>query len=314
MQHLKDFFEYLVVSGLAERTVLNYRDFLKIFTEFLEKRGIDNLLDLSGEDASAYQNYVFDYISRFHRPLTISSQISYLNAVKVLYGYFVNYDFLSADPTVSIRMPKEHHKLPKNILSSAEIKKLFSQINLTTPTGYRDRTIFELSYSCGLRITELIDLKITDFNKNLSELRVFGKGSKTRVVPVGKNACFYLNEYICVVRKKLAKTERKLDNIFISKSGQKWCRSGMIKMFKKYAKRAKITKKVTPHTFRHTLATEMLKNGADLRYIQQILGHEKLRTTQIYLQLTAKELGNIHEHTHPREQIKLPENSIKFRK
>ena len=325
-KHVQNFLTYLTASGTFPRTLEHYRCMLKFFSKFLKEQKITDPLKFTAENAAAFQSYVFNYISRFDRPLALSSQSAYLDAVKVFYDYLVKSEAIAIDPTTVIHLPKERRKLPRNILSSAEVKRMLKQPDLSTLLGYRDRAMLELSHSCGLRVNEIMELKCHNLNLNThtsartsdnktllgGELSVTGKGGKTRVIPVGKSAAFFSAEYIKNVRPKLNK--RNLDIMFLTRGGKMHDRSGLIRKFKQFAKSAKIKKTVTPHTFRHTLATEMLKNGADLRYIQEILGHEKLATTQVYLQVVKKELINIHKTTHPREQIDLPENAIEFRK
>lgn len=311
-KQIQNFLIYLKASGTFPRTLEHYQHMLKFFSKFLKEQKIEDPLKFTAENAVAFQSYVFNYISRFNRPLTLSSQSAYLNAVRVFYDYLVKSETIAIDPTTPIHLPKERRKIPRNILSSAEVKRMLKQPDLSTLLGYRDRAMLELSHSCGLRVNEIMELKCHNLNLSICECSVTGKGGKTRVIPIGKSAAFFSAEYIKNVRPKLNKN--KIEIMFLTKSGKMHDRSGLIRKFKQFAKSAKIKKTVTPHTFRHTLATEMLKNGADLRYIQEILGHEKLATTQVYLQVVKKELINIHKTTHPREQIDLPENAIEFRK
>ena len=310
-KHVQNFLTYMTASGTFPRTLEHYRCMLKFFSKFLAEQKITDPLKFTAENAAAFQSYVFNYISRFNRPLALSSQSAYLDSVKVFYDYLVKSETIAIDPTTPIHLPKERRKIPRNILSSAEVKRMLKQPDLSTILGYRDRAMLELSHSCGLRVNEIMELKCHNLNFSTCELSVTGKGGKTRVIPIGKSAAFFSAEYIKNVRPKLNK--RKLDIMFLTRGGKMHDRSGLIRKFKQFAKSAKIKKTVTPHTFRHTLATEMLKNGADLRYIQEILGHEKLATTQVYLQVVKKELINVHKVTHPREQIDLPENAIEFR-
>ena len=309
-KHVQNFLTYLKASGTFPRTLEHYRCMLKFFSKFLNEQRVFDPLKFSTEDAVAFQSYVFNYISRFNRPLALSSQSAYLDAVKVFYDYLVKSETIAIDPTTPIHLPKERRRIPRSILSSDEVKRMLKQPDLSTLLGYRDRAMLELSHSCGLRVNEIMELECHNFSAERKELSVTGKGGKTRVIPVGKSAAFFSAEYIKNVRPKLNK--RKIDIMFLTRGGKMHDRSGLIRKFKQFAKFAKIKKTVTPHTFRHTLATEMLKNGADLRYIQEILGHEKLATTQVYLQVVKKELINIHKTTHPREQIDLPENAIGF--
>ena len=169
----------------------------------------------------------------------------------------------------------------------------------------------ELLYSCGIRISELIQLKVNAFNVSESSIQIIaGKGGKDRVVPVGKTALNFLSDYVSNVRPLLLK--EKTDVLFLNRFGQKFGVSGLLKKIQKYAARVRIEKRVTVHTFRHTLATEMLRKGAELRHIQELLGHESLRTTERYLHIVKTELKRAQAKHHPREAIDLPDGVIKY--
>jgi integrase/recombinase XerD len=262
---------------------------------------------------TGFQAWVYNYRTRFRRPFTIASQIQILNSVQVFYQYLEKTGKVLSNPAEVIKLPKAPRKLPAVILSSLEMKRLLSQPDTATVLGFRDRTMYEVLYSTGIRIGELIRLRVQDIM--LSGKTIFihaGKGQKDRVVPVGETACRYLKEYIEQIRPKFREASTT-DYLFFNKMGRLPGKSGIGNKLHLYAMRAKIEKRVTVHTFRHTLATEMLKGGADLRQIQEMLGHGNLRTTQLYTHIVKGELKRVQAECHPREQTELPEGFVAYR-
>jgi integrase/recombinase XerD len=275
----------------------------------------------------------------------LKSQIITLNSIQVFGHYLAAAGKLLHDPAEAIRLPREPKRLPGTILTPAEMKKLLAQPDTATVLGFRDRTLYEVLYSTGLRIMEAIRLRVPDVPPSLSalagpELRragnlssvpegcIFvhaGKGGKDRVVPLGRSACRYLAEYVKDIRPLLLSglaslRENSSDTVFLDRLGHPFSKSGILKKLAIYATRAGIKseirrggKRITVHTFRHTLATEMLRHGADLRQIQELLGHANLRTTQIYTHIVKGELKRVQEQCHPREQTQLPEGFVRYR-
>lgn len=253
-----------------------------------------------------------NYQTRFGRPLAINSQLNILCALKVFYTFLHESGELLHNPAESLRLPKERKTLPTAILTAAEARRLLKQPDLNTVSGFRDRTMLEVLYSCGLRISELRQLKEEDFDSFNRTLRIQeGKGDKDRLVPLGETACRYLGEYLAQVRPLLLKD--KTDVLFLNRYGKTFGVSGICKKLKGYTKAAKINKTITVHSFRHTLATAMLQRGAELRHIQAILGHDYLHTTERYTRIVKIELRRIQAKHHPREAIDLPDGAIKYR-
>jgi integrase/recombinase XerD len=214
------------------------------------------------------------------------------------------------DPAQHLKIPQPPKKLLVSLLTANQASRLFKQPDLNTFNGYRDRTILEILYSCAPRILELRQLKETDVDLRTKSLRIYGKGNKTRIVPIGQNALSFLTVYLEEVRPLLLKEKTEL--LFVNRFGQEFGTSGMLKKIKNYAKSARIKKNITVHTFRHTLATEMLRKGCELSYIQRILGHESLTTTQQYTHIVKDELKKVQSTYHPREALELPQGSIKY--
>jgi integrase/recombinase XerD len=279
--------------------------------KFLEAEGL-GFKEATAETFNSYQAWLLNYQSRFNRPLGINTQLNILCALKVFYTFLHESGHLLRNPAANLRLPKERKSLPTAILTASEARRLLKQPNLNTVSGFRDRTMLELLYSCGLRITELRQLKEKDFDSFSRTLAVReGKGDKDRLVPIGETACRYLSDYMEQVRPLLLKEESGI--LFLNRYGNMFGVSGICKKLKGYTKAAKIEKKITVHSFRHTLATSMLQRGAELRHIQAILGHDYLHTTERYTRIVKTELKRIQAKHHPREAIDLPDGAIKYR-
>jgi integrase/recombinase XerD len=282
------------------------------FERFCEENDVADIAAVTPDVAAAYQSWVYNYVTRFRRPLALSSQVQVLTTVKLFFAYLLALDAIGADPTTVIHVPRNPKRLPANILSSAEMKRLLKQPDTRTVLGFRDRTMLEVFYCCGLRITEAITLTLRSPDLAAGYLTFIGKGGRERTVQLGDSAVAFLREYLAKVRPLLDK-RRDPDTLFLTRGGRSFDRSGLLKKLSVYVERAGINKRITVHSFRHTLATEMLRRGADLRYIQEILGHEKLLSTQVYLQIVKEELKRSHKGSHPREKIDLPDNAIRYR-
>lgn len=308
---IEEFIRYQETIGRAKTTIESNRINLKYWQKYLAEQKITDFAAITPQIVAGYQSWVYNYQTRFGKPFTIATQIQVLNNLQVFYRYLVKTGKVLSSPADIIRLPKEPRKLPAVVLTQKEMKKLLAQPDTSTVLGFRDRTMYEVLYSTGIRIGELIRLRTQDIA--LSEGTVFihaGKGGKDRVVPLGKTACRYVKEYLQKIKPILASAD---DILFPDRLGKPFDRSGILKKLAVYAMRAGIKKNITVHTFRHTLATEMLKHGADLRQIQELLGHTSLRTTQLYTHIVKGELKRILEQCHPREQAELPENFICYR-
>lgn len=316
------FTEWLSVRRRSSSNRDQHSPHLVYWIKFLEEEGT-GFKEATAETFNSYQAWLLNYQTRFGRPLAINSQLNILCALKVFYSFLHESGELLHNPAESLRLPKERKTLPSAILTAAEARRLLKQPDLNTVSGFRDRTMLETLYSCGLRISELRQLKEEDFDSFNRTLRIQeGKGDKDRLVPVGETACRYLADYIENVRpllvasaKRRAKRKSSPDScpLFLNRYGKTFGVSGICKKLKGYTKAAKINKTITVHSFRHTLATAMLQRGAELRHIQAILGHDYLHTTERYTRIVKTELRRIQAKHHPREAIDLPDGAIKYR-
>ena len=307
------FIAWLEGLGRCRVTCLNAHERLRYWRNYLAEIGQDDPATVTPQIVAGYQAWLFEYRSRFGKPLAIKTQIGLLNCLQVFYRHLYAAGHILANPAAAIHLPHESQRLPGTILTPKEMKKLLNQPDTSTVLGFRDRTLYELLYSTGLRITEAIRLQRQDIDLEQNTVAVRnGKGGKDRVVPLGATAKRFLVEYFDRVRPVLGHRHES-EPVFLNRCGRPFEKSGLLKKLQLYAARAKIKKRVTVHTFRHTLATEMLRRGADLRQIQEMLGHTNLRTTQIYTHVVKAELKRVQAHCHPREQTDLPENFVRYR-
>ena len=221
-----------------------------------------------------------------------------LSALRMFFRFLVREEIVEADPTVNIESPKIRPHLP-SVLNVAEVDSLLSQPDVTAIRGLRDKTMLELLYATGVRVSELIHLKLTSLTLEVGFLIAFGKGSKERIIPLGDTAQLYLREYLAAARPKYLKG-RMSPFLFLNASGKNLTRQGFWQIIKRYALKAGISKKLSPHTIRHSFATHLLERGADLRSVQIMLGHADITTTQIYTHITQERLKKIHQQYHPR--------------
>ena len=309
----RSFAEYLQAAGRSVRTIETYRQNLGYWQRYIIGHlQLDSLADVTPQIAAGYQSWLYEYRTRCRKPLAPSTQVDLLLTLKQFYRYLLKTGKVFTDPTTAIHLPKESKKLPANIMTGKEIRKILRQPDTLTAVGFRDRTILEVLYATGLRVTEVIRLRVQDFSFTAQTLKVHGKGDKERLVPVGTIAAEYLAEYVEKVRPLLVNGHAR-DEIFISLRGRNMIRRNISVRVRQYAAAAGIDKRITPHSFRHTLATEMLKRGADLRQVQEMLGHEHLKTTQRYTHIVKGDLKRVQGKCHPREQTILPDGFVKYR-
>jgi integrase/recombinase XerD len=308
--------QWLTVGGYAARAQHDFPEKVKILRRFLEGRSgpdgkpiIDNMgrIDLAAIDVEImgdYQTYVYEYVSKkTGQRLKTQTQTHALSYVQSLFRFLRQTKRIVSDPATVLRLPRNPQTIPSDILTTDEVRRLLAQPGLGTPTGFRDRCILELFWCTGMRINELLCLAVEDidFAQGFCNIR-HGKGGKQRVVPVGYIALAWLREYLAQVRPLLVDPHGPtINELFLSRWGKHMDKSGLFYKLQIYQKRAGIKKHLTSHSFRHTLATQMLNSGADLRHIQELLGHENLTTTQRYLHVAKGDLKRVHAHTHPRE-------------
>ncbi len=272
---------------LSDNTLKSYLNDLKEFDIYFNQ-------DLKNKSYKDIQNYLSTIQDKNTR--TISHYITVINS---FYTFLVNDGIIKENPCTNIKSPKLPKTLP-NFLTEEEVDKLLD-INLKTPYDYRNKAMLEILYATGLRISELCNLKITDVDMNNEIIRVYGKGKKERIIPVSDYALSFLDRYIKLYRNEILK-DKISDYLFISNVQDKISRQGFFKIIKKECSRAGIEKNVSPHVLRHSFATHLLKHGADLRVIQELLGHEDISTTQIYAHLVNEKIKSDYKY-HPRNKI-----------
>lgn len=290
---LNNFLEYLAVErGLATNTIDAYKRDLKSYIVYLRTKNITNVEHTN-------RTTIVSYLLTMQKNGKASSSISRAcAAIKSFYQFLFRERIINDDPTTNLDAPKLEHRLPK-VLTVEEVERLLCQPDMTNPLGMRDRSMLELLYATGMRVSELISIAVEDVNLEMGFLRCTGKGSKERIVPVGTIAVKYLEQYITGARKKIL-NGKESDTLFLNRQGNNLTRQGFWKIIKKYSQQAGINKKITPHTLRHSFATHLLENGADLRSVQEMLGHADVSTTQIYTHITRNKIKEVYDKTHPR--------------
>lgn len=289
-----EFQRYLKIErGLSENTIESYvRDVSKM-TLFLEEK------KFIVSPSSIQQEIIQQFIYEISKELSSRSQARIISALRSFFEYLIFEQVREINPTDLIETPKIGRKLPET-LSEEEINQLINAIDLSTDEGERNRAILESMYSCGLRVSELIHLKISDLFFNEGFIRIIGKGNKERFVPIHQKAQKYIIIYMKEIRSHLSIKKDYEDTLFLSRRGKSLSRQMIFMMIKALAVNINLNKKISPHTLRHSFATHLLKNGADLRAIQQMLGHESITTTEVYVHLDNTFLKKIVEKYHPR--------------
>jgi integrase/recombinase XerD len=295
--------DHLITLNYAKKTVASHVFYLNRFFAWLRDTGIDALAAVTKDIVRDYQTQLFEEINaNTGQPNTVTYQNKGMQSVKALFQFLTENDYLVGDPAKGVPYAREPKRLPRSILTQTEAKKMLHAPDTKTILGYRDRTMLEVLYSTGIRKEELNNLLLTDIDYNDGIIRINqGKGKKDRVVPVGKIACRYLENYIKAVRPELIKDPYN-NHLFLSMRGNRLSKNMVWQTVKKYAKESKIKKTISPHTFRHTCATLMLRNKANIRHIQELLGHSSLDTTQVYASVSIIDLKEVHSKCHPREK------------
>ena len=298
------YLQSLMVRNLAKRTIEARTFMLNKFFDYLEERQVSGINTISKGLILDYQTELYQTLNKRGRPNSAGYQNSMLSVVKSFMRFLKDRDYIARDPAHDIPYAKLPKILPRGILTTAEARRIMATPDTSCALGYRDRTIMEVLYTSGIRKQELNDLSLNDVDYHDGFLRIDqGKGSKDRIVPLGRIACRYLENYIKSVRPELIKDPFN-NALFLSTRGNRLSKNMVWEMVKKYAKKAKIKKNISPHTFRHSCATAMLRNKADIRAVQELLGHESLESTQIYTRVTIGDLKEVHNRCHPREKEK----------
>ncbi|HEX5419401.1 MAG TPA: site-specific tyrosine recombinase XerD [Gammaproteobacteria bacterium] len=277
--------------GLSQNTLGAYRADLLALAQRLEQHAV-NLVGAGHRDVVDYINWRQDCGAK---PRSTARQLS---SFRRFYRYLLREGHIAKDPTADIAMPKIGRALPQS-LTEAEVDALLAAPNVTEPLGHRDRAMLEVLYATGVRVSELINLTITQLNLNQGVLRIIGKGDRERLIPLGDEAQDWLREFIGGPRIEIL-LERQTEFLFPTRRGDRMTRQAFWHIIKRYAKKAGINKKLSPHTVRHAFATHLLNNGADLRVVQLLLGHSDVSTTQIYTHVARERMRELHSRHHPR--------------
>ena len=292
-ESILDYSHYLKIErGLSSHTIQNYIRDVKKLISFIDKKKITCTPIEINEDL------IQQFIYEIAKEISPRSQARIISGLRSFFDYLIFENYRASNPTDLIETPKIGVKLP-DTLSEQEINRLISAIDLSKVEGERNRAMLETMYSCGLRVSELIDLKISDLFFEEGFIKIVGKGNKERFVPIHSSAQNYIMLYMNEIRSHLSIKKGFQDTLFLNRRGKSLSRQMIFMILKALAIKINLNKKISPHTFRHSFATHLLKNGADLRAIQQMLGHESITTTEVYVHLDTSYLKKIVEKYHP---------------
>ena len=293
--YIKEYQNYLRLErGLSKNTIDNYTFDIEKLVFFLEKHNTNvSPLHIS-EDI--IQQFIYEISSQ----VNARSQSRIISGLKSFFNYLIFEDYRKDTPLELIEVPKTGRKLP-DTLATEEIDALIGAIDLSTPEGERNRAMLEILYSCGLRVSELVGLKISDLFFEEGFIKITGKGNKQRFVPVGQSTMKYITSYVNLIRVHYRVQKGHEDTLFLNRRGRRLTRAMVFTIIKDLAVKINLNKTISPHTFRHSFATHLLENGADLRSIQLMLGHESITTTEVYMHLDRKFLSEVLKNYHPRK-------------
>ncbi len=281
-----------VEKGLSPNTLESYQRDMVAYTNYLREQGITRI-----EDSTRTQiiGYLMSLQEKGRATATLSRNMA---SIRAFYQFLVRDKFIDKDPSIHLETPKIEKRLPK-VLSVEEVERLLDSPPMNHPAGLRDKAMLELLYATGIRVSELVNLSVLDVNLEMGFVKCMGKGSKERIIPLGSVAIQMVRHYLQAGRPRLVK-EQGETALFLNHVGKQITRQGFWKIIKRYAQKANVRAEITPHTLRHSFATHLLENGADLRSVQEMLGHADISTTQIYTHVTRTRIKDIYAKTHPR--------------
>lgn len=298
------FLHWSRVQGYSPETLTSRESHLRAFLLWCEERGLRRASEITRPMLERYQRHLHHYRKRTGEPLTLKSQTQRLLSLKVLFRWLTRQNLILHNPASELQTPRSERRLPKHVLSAQEAESVLSQPDLGTLVGVRDRAILETFYSTGIRRQELVALKLGDMELERGLLMVRqGKGRRDRLIPLGKRAAAWIDKYLQDVRPRFA-SDPAQEALFLTEDGFSMRPHELTKGVHAYIEAAGIGKSGSCHIFRHTMATLMLENGADIRFIQEILGHADLKATQLYTHLSIRKLQQVHTQTHPAEQVR----------
>lgn len=292
---LTDYLHYLKIErGLAENTILSYRRDLLQYLEFIKSKQIKDWNEVD-------RHHIIQFLQTLKEKDRSTASISrMISSIRSFHQFLTNDQIVSTDVSIHIEIPKKGRTLP-DVLSVGEVEKLLD-IKEDSPLSIRNKAMLELLYATGLRVSELINLEMNDIHLSMGFVRSVGKGSKERIVPIGKVAIEAMETYLRHARPVLVKKNPHETKLFVNHHGKPISRQGFWKLIKKIAREQGLNKEITPHTLRHSFATHLLENGADLRSVQEMLGHSDISTTQIYTHVSKTRLKDAYKQFHPRAQ------------
>jgi integrase/recombinase XerD len=297
--YMQRFLEWMRVTNYSERTVEGRELYLKYFIAWCDERSLKRPQDITRPILERYQRYLYHYRKKNGEPLSFRGQYTRLIPVRAYFKWLAKQHHILYNPASEIDLPKLEKRLPKHVLTQSEAEQVINQADVATVLGIRDRAILETLYSTGIRRMEVINLKLFDLDAERGTLMVRqGKGKKDRMIPIGERAIAWIGKYITDVRPELLVGEDD-GRLYLTNLGEAFTPNRMTQLVRNYVHAAEIGKTGACHLFRHTMATLMLENGADIRFIQEMLGHVKIDTTQIYTQVSIRKLKQIHTATHP---------------
>jgi integrase/recombinase XerD len=305
----RSFLQWLRMRNLSPRTIEQWEYTIRRFNLWCAERDITCVTQVTPQLMAAYRRYLFHYRNaKTGKPLKFATQTSYLMSLRRWFVWLHEENFVPENPAEKLQLPKEEKRLPTGSLTADEVESVLNAVDVTTELGIRNRAILETFYSTGIRCGELTALQVYDLQAERGILTIHqGKGGKDRVVPIGERALKWVKKYEADIRPKLAeKTNTSV--LFLSQRGRPFGRNNMSLLVKGYLNAAGIQKRGSCHLVRHSAATLMMENGADLRSLQEFLGHERLNTTQIYTHVSIKRLQDVHRKTHPAEPDQKPDS------
>ena len=296
--YMQRYLEAMLMRNYSQSTLRRRESDIRRFAGWCDEYGLDQPQDITKPILERYQKYLYYYRQENGEPLSFGSQNNYLVSVRQFFKWLTQENYLFYNPASELHIPKRHARLPV-VLSPQEVEKLMLQPDINSPYGLRDRAILEVLYSTGIRRTELINLQQHDINFEQQTLYVrLGKGGKDRLLPMGARASHWLNRYLSEVRPQLL-IDLNDQHLFLNDYGSGFRDTKLGDRVKRYMKKAGITAPGSCHLLRHAMATHMLENGAELRFIQAMLGHADFKSTQIYTHVSISKLQEIHANTHP---------------
>ena len=297
-RYIRAYLDYLRARNYADQTIVFKQMALKAFTAWCHERGLVRLNEVTRPVLQRYQRHLYHAQSRGGKPMSAGAQFNRLMAVKGYFRFLTRENVLLYNPASDLELPKLEKRLPKDVLTAEEAERVLSQPDVETPPGIRDRAILEVFYSTGIRRAELIDLERHCLYSERGIVAVRqGKGRKDRFIPIGERAVLWIEKYLADVRPDLETAD--LNTLFLDDDGTKFECDKMSRVVHGYIQRSGVGKQGCCHLFRHTMATLMLENGADIRFIQQMLGHANISTTEIYTHVSILKLKEVHALTHP---------------